>query len=275
MNIDKGYYNAMSISNHHIDELRSALQKFARLGMEKEMINVAYQMDSFKLLGPHRVTKAIRTNLINRLVVILFEDVSFREINTFIKCIQLIREWRINRDPFDTIANICSLICKSKKLREPMILFDQFGQTPDKQKAIDFITNTVNGEILNENIAFLYQNPQRAYNIMDAYKNSDEDLVDIIDFSLKEYKQKTRICDKSLFIVVPWLWVIHKNVLNWTRHLKPSTDYVISEQFELPDFIFDQHTKQGRKLGRGKEHFRAHGITVKNKDTFVWKILEN
>ena len=72
-----------------LDAVKSAIQKYARRGMHKEMHQAVSEMDAFSafddspLPTTQRAAKAIRTNMINRLKVILFEDVSFSQIGAF------------------------------------------------------------------------------------------------------------------------------------------------------------------------------------------------
>jgi replication-associated recombination protein RarA len=38
------------------------------------------------------------------------------------------------------------------------------------------------------------------------------------------------------------------------------------ERIEIPDFALDVHTKQGKKMGRGPEHFWTEGVILENED---------
>jgi hypothetical protein len=37
----------------------------------------------------------------------------------------------------------------------------------------------------------------------------------------------------------------------------------------IPDKVYDQHTAEGRRLGRGMEHFKAEGAQLQNKSNVM------
>jgi hypothetical protein len=69
--------------------------------MATEMLEAVSEIDAFKDkaysdsddVAVQRAAKAVRTNMINRLKVILFEDVSFSQIGAFTTVCEKIKEW--------------------------------------------------------------------------------------------------------------------------------------------------------------------------------------
>jgi len=121
-----------------LDAVKSAIQKYARRGMHAEMLQAVSEMDAFKAydnsdnVTTQRAAKAIRTNMINRLKVILFEDVSFSQVGAFTTVSEKIKEWEDDgRTDEKTLAEIVAIISHAKKLRLPSYLRASYGKGED------------------------------------------------------------------------------------------------------------------------------------------------
>lgn len=277
MKISGGIFGATSKSGHKVDELKSALQKFARRGMTQEMIEVAYELDKFRVYGNGSTAqKAIRTNMINRIKVILFEDVSFAEFGVFTRCIKLIKQWERARDDensFDILAQICAAICTAKKLRQTSYIRNKFKQTEKPQTKEDFI-NAISAGLYGDGLAILFQRPEVALKLLIQRQVDDDisqELRDSISYCMSEYERVSRDCDKALFLVVPWLWIMFKDTIRMNSDPLSLFDWKslsMDEQdcLKLPDYVYDQHTKKGKIMGRGVEHFRKESSMITNID---------
>lgn len=266
MSVTGGIFGAKSKSGHGVDELKSALQKFARRGMTKEMIQVAYELDKFRVYHPSPQQKAIRTNMINRIKIILFEDVSFAEVGIFKRCIQLIKEWEENRDDddsFNIIAHLCTLISSAKKLRQPSYIRNKFKDGVGMQTEETFMS-AINSAQYTDGLALFFQSQCTVLKLLGGRSELEK-------FCIKEYKRVSREFDKCVFLIVPWLWIMFKdrlrtdepmiNVFDW-KELRMDHD----ENLTLPEYIYDQHTKRGKRMGRGHDHFRKVASVAMNVD---------
>ena len=66
--------------------------------------------------------------MINRLKVILFEDVSFSQVGAFTTVCEKIKEWEDDgRKDETTLAEIAAIIAHAKKLRMPSYLRCNYG----------------------------------------------------------------------------------------------------------------------------------------------------
>ena len=80
------------------------------------------------------------------------------------------------------------------------------------------------------------------------------------------------------------LFTVHAGLLLVRKKLGPVIKEQVAElpeifPIELPDFVYDQHTAEGRKLGRGLKHFLEEGCKLENRaeeleDPFYRELLE-
>lgn len=89
--------NSVSVYNRGIDVLKSALQKYVR---RAQFDMVAYTIKEIYLFfqlaendNEKKTGRAIITNLINRLIVILHEEVLFVEVNRYLLCMEYIQKF--------------------------------------------------------------------------------------------------------------------------------------------------------------------------------------
>ena len=278
MKISGGIFGATSKSGHKIDELKSAMQKFARRGMTQEMIEVVYELDKFRVYGNGSTAqKAIRTNMINRIKIILFEDVSFAEFHVFKKCISLIKKWESARDDinsFDILSQVCSQICDAKKLRQTSYVRNKFKRKVSKNQTKEEFAEAIKSKKYLDGIALLFQRPEVALKLLVLRQVEDDickDLRELISYCLAEYEKIKRECDKTLFLVVPWLWIMFKDELRMKSDQVLFFDWKSLQMddqdcLKLPEYVYDQHTKKGKQKGRGVEHFRQESSRTTNVD---------
>ena len=80
--------NSVSHSGYSVDVLKSALQKYLRRRDEEKMVWCMEELYLFGILGRNeketRVGNAIVSNLINRMIVMMDEELSFRECEKYL-----------------------------------------------------------------------------------------------------------------------------------------------------------------------------------------------
>jgi hypothetical protein len=119
MNLGKikyGVFNCVSYNGFKLDVLKSGLQKFIRRGMVEKSLYCLNEILLFRRIGDEKRVKGIISNLRNRLLIILNEDIGMCNYNMFDYFNKKINEWEESKD--DRIINdIVYLFCKSKKVR--------------------------------------------------------------------------------------------------------------------------------------------------------------
>jgi hypothetical protein len=264
-----------------LDAVKSAIQKYARRGIRMKMLEAVTEMDSFSEFET-TPSKAIRTNMINRLKVILFEDVSFSQINAFITVIEKIKEWEEEgRTDNNTLAEIVAVIADAKKLRLPSYLRAMYGK--QEECSIDkaaFLSGIDNQKI--ECMEWIYHNDEEALKML-SERNfpGKEHVLPLITAEwkrLKPTKSKAGSNERFLFVIVPWLWIMYEsdaefNECAGTNNKSFTKKEIImaykSTNVMFDDYVYDVHTKEGKKKGKTVEEFRQNGSFVTNEDE-VW-----
>lgn len=276
MIIGNGRFGAISKSGHPIDVLKSAMQKFARRGKTDKMIAIAMEFDMFKYLGTNPATKSIRTNCLNRLKIIMFEDVSFSQFYVFRHVFEQLEKFeKRGRIEFECIERICTVISKAKKLRLPSHLNHAFKCVAqiDKIYTKAEFEDAIRAKTYSDGFWFIYQNPNKAEELLKE-RASDTPFESEIMLSLKEFnrlKRTRKHGEMMIFLVVPWLWIMHKEnlqdeVITEEDVNEEIPNYKDIDLTELPDYVFDMHTLEGCRKGKTREDFIINGSYVTNED---------
>lgn len=279
-----GRYSIRTIDGHTPDECKSAMQKYARRGIEDKMyysvqqLNslVRYSKDDREKVLP--TIKAVRTNMINRLSVILFEDVSFRSIATFEKVCSLIKTWKDSRsddvngnDGSEILKDICRCLSLAKKARQPSFLRNYYGHVDLEAKKCDFekmmrLPAQNQTPSFDYSFSWVYRHESDAVEwVREAKDFGNQRLIPLIQTSLSEWKRlKTspRESDRLIFLVVPLLWMKY----GWDEEPIQSNPKVceISHLDRFDEYVYDMHTGRGKT--KTKIDFVSQGSKVVNED---------
>jgi hypothetical protein len=263
-----------------LDAVKSAIQKYARRGMHSEMLQAVSEMDAFKAyddsdnVTTQRASKAIRTNMINRLKVILFEDVSFSQVGAFTTVSEKIKEWEDEgRTDEKTLAEIVAIISHAKKLRLPSYLRANYGKEEDCDlDKKDFLEGIDNKNI--KCVEWIYHNDKEALKMLEDRQFPGKDhILPMITAEwkrLKPTKSKAGSNERFIFVVVPWLWIMYDEDLREQDGGADVTSFSKKEiaaaynknDVEFEDYVYDKYTKEGKKRGRTTEE----GAIVANED---------
>ena len=111
-------FSSRSYSGFKLDVLKSGLQKYGRRRQLKKMVRCVLEMNLFKLFG--KKAQGIRTNMINRLKVMCFEELCFCRPDDFLRIMDKIYEWDENERQDDKLlVDICEIFVTSELLRLP------------------------------------------------------------------------------------------------------------------------------------------------------------
>ena len=112
----------VSRNGHRMDVLKSAFQKYCRRRLPDEAawcIREAIDIKNHvKCALDARVATAIRTNVINRLRIILVEEVSFCDWRTRVYCLKELEKFQ-NTDNVAHLENFVRAVCQGRILRLP------------------------------------------------------------------------------------------------------------------------------------------------------------
>ena len=110
-------FNCKSFFGYKLDVIKSGIQKYLRRRELEKMIWNVVEMDLFSRLEDKSAI-GIRSNLMNRLIVMLDEELCFCDWVSFLKCSRLLEEWNKNgRKDQKNLIGICKILVKSEMLR--------------------------------------------------------------------------------------------------------------------------------------------------------------
>ena len=274
MNIN-GRYSVTTADGHRADECKSAMQKYARRGNWPRMYYAVNQLNGFYHYESSTpvvkaTIKAIRTNMINRLSVILFEDVSFRYTAVFERVIELISLWKQTRETdagSDWLQTACQLLASTPKARQPSYLRNRFGYLKHSASSHEFKA-MVAAKRIGPELSWLYANEPLAAAWLKTVVFPSR-FQPLVAFALAKYQRllpSKRASDRLIFLVVPVLWIVH----NVTWEL-PTT---VAESEPVPvglkrfdEFVYDMHTQRGKNKDR--QQFVTDGALVTNEDALA------
>ena len=109
-------------SGHRLDALKSAVQKYLRRREEGKMLWCVAEIYSMHSLActpqEKQAAKGIVTNLINRLIVMMDEELLFADWATFLNCRRWITEFDAGgRSDFGPLVKVCRAMCAGELLR--------------------------------------------------------------------------------------------------------------------------------------------------------------
>ena len=114
----KTIFSSRSWSGLKLDILKSGLQKYGRRRNFLKMLRCVMEMNLFKLYGKRG--QGIRTNMINRIRVMCFEELCFCKPGDFIGIMRLISKWeKGERENDNILIDICNIFVHTELLRLP------------------------------------------------------------------------------------------------------------------------------------------------------------
>jgi hypothetical protein len=107
-------FSSKSYSGYEIGIVKSAMQKFLRRRMPSEMKWCVEEIYRFRSLARDekelKASKALISNLVNRIIVMMDEELLFNEWAVYLKCRFLIDKfWE--EDNVEYLYEICDLLC--------------------------------------------------------------------------------------------------------------------------------------------------------------------
>jgi len=146
-------FSSLSYYGHKLDILKSGLQKYLRRREEEKMLWCLGEIYLFKVYAnseqEKRATRGIITNLINRIIVMLDEELLFIEWDKYLIIYNLIEKFeKEERNDFVSLIKICKILCNSRLLRRNSDInaYFNFGMRKADSKKPEILEEMEEGE---------------------------------------------------------------------------------------------------------------------------------
>ena len=204
-----------------LDVLKSGIQKYIRRGNNEKALWCMAEYDLFRDFDTK--SYGIRTNMVNRLVVICTEDVGIANINTILDLdneLKIFEKYK-KTDKYksrEALINIINTMTNSKKIR----LFSHIRSTYMNPEFYKIVESRYPN--LYKNIEFIDPNILNKYKL----KNDKEevDLRNIIDKIISSFKHNDDIIFRH---IAKFLSIVSKNKGYVSRYRKRSGEYILWE----------------------------------------------
>ena len=299
--------NSRSWNAIPVDELKSGLQKYLRRRDEEKMVWCMEELYLFGVLGKNeketRVGKAIVSNLMNRLIVMMDEELSFRECEKYLIMREYLEKFeKSDRKELSYLRVICKILIEGDLCRRNSYgrswwchrlegegdvasdesYFEKFKvcfENEDESWAI-WMFKILNGGKSDGKKRFrrsenIYMIWEYLFDLEIVKKN--EKLKKVLNWKLKEFFKKDR---KERFIFLyasvdlcmyyngtwdeSWEEKYEMDLNNFKEMYKDGIDLEKRKRMKMDNFVLDMHTSAGKMLGKSKEDFKKEGCFVLN-----------
>ena len=242
-----------------------------------------------------KVSKALISNLVNRIIVMMDEELLFNEWAVYLKCRFLIDKfWE--EDNVEYLYEICDLLCGAKLIRYSSDVscyhmkmtiqaiedeedvyqkFEQFKIEMEKGDVVKAFRIVIH-LFLNKNEEKLKKRVLRRahpiYLIWDYLLNlekvnANENLKKAIVYRFNEFPKDRG--EKKLFLTSAISLCIYSERIDWSvnwMEISGVASEKIEGYLEIPSYAIDMHTKKGREMGKNRADFAKEGSLVVDED---------
>ena len=115
-------FSSVSFNGYKLDILKSGVQKYLRRREFNKMVWCVGEIYLFQVYAKSyiekKAAKGIISNLINRLIIMLDEEILFAECENYLLVRRYIEDFeKSNRNNFECLFKICHIMCQSKMIR--------------------------------------------------------------------------------------------------------------------------------------------------------------
>jgi len=242
-----------------------------------------------------KASKALISNLVNRIIVMMDEELLFNEWAIYLKCRFLIDKfWE--EDNVEYLYEICDLLCGAKLIRYSSDVscyhmkmaikaiedeedvyqkFEQFKIEMEKGDVVKAFRLAIH-LFLNKNEEKLKKRVLRRahpiYLIWDYLLNlekvnANENLKKSIVYRFNEFPKDRG--EKKLFLTSAISLCIYSERIDWSvnwMEISRVASEKIEGYLEIPSYAIDMHTKKGREMGKNRSDFAKEGSLVVDED---------
>lgn len=293
------YRNVVTLNGYQFDVAKSALQKYIRRGMVDQAQYMACELDAFRWVPDG---KANFTNFVNRVRVIALEDVGIGAPHELVKIGVLLENWltKDNNLLSENLTHLVQVLCKVPHsryyshvkmyyLKNPPIDIQKpvakhpLGDDENIREIVDQLVWCIENKddsavywilkILDK--PKLNTKRQRStdpgflvFEILEkTVKNKPEILVTSIELCRSWYKI-LKVKERFLCCLHPvYVWIFSDRIVvnpipSDSEPLKPYENVLLNKKFDLSEYVYDMHTKLGKKYGRDSTDFGVEGSLV-------------
>lgn len=292
--------NSDSFTGISTGVLKSGFQKSLRRRELGDMIWYMEELYLFSVLGKNekeiKTGNAILSNLINRIIVMLDEEMLFSEVERYLLVREYIELFKKEKK-VKYLKIICEVLYDSKICRRNSYSrsywFHRLGEcekVPDeicfqnfkdcfekgKEECMIWMFKMFYNEEKSDKIVFrrrkdnIYMIWNYLFHLEKVKKNKNIEKVlewKLNEFFVKERKERflflSSCIDICMFYNEKWENVkeyYDSRIEDYEIHLEHR------EKIIVKDYIYDMHTREGKRMGKDKKNFREEGCIVMNED---------
>lgn len=213
-NMQLRVFGGVSMNKLKTDVLKSGLQKYIRRGELEKALYCMVELDMFKALTGDKKVKGLRSNMRNRLIITLCEDIGISDWTIYNRIYKLFNLWEENRESNDNterkyLVEIVSYMARSEKLRLCSWVKGYYSYGYDSEELKNYYKGT-NFEENKNGCGFVF------------YKKGDsnevKEMIDGIVYNL----------NKNSDNVFYWIMKLLKSdALNGRRNRKSKKGYIV------------------------------------------------
>ena len=296
----KTCYNSVCESGYSISVIKSAMQKFLRRRKAQEMKWCVKEMYAFKSNASTevevKVGNAIFSNLKNRLIIMMDEELLFTEWAVYLKGRSL-----VEKGDLESLYKLCDILCESKLLRYPSDVACYYlkavtGDNPNfnKLESDDVHDSFVKfkSSVEEKNIKNVYywacklfscdeklekkvlRRSAPIYLVWDYLLKTNsvkenEKLKKLIEYRMQEFTKDRG--EKKMFLIASLSLYFYRDRLDWSIdwskiESKEQSNLLSEQKITIPEYAIDMHCAEGRLNGKDKKDFALEGSLVVDED---------
>ena len=299
-------FSSVCESGYGIDAIKSGIQKYLRRREPSKMKWCVKQMQMFAFGNNEiekQVGKGIITNLVNRLIIMLDEDMVFADWETYLHARSLLEKFQKDVKDIAPLYELCDVMCNSRLLRYGSDVACYYGKAVDglndnyEVTGLDSLTiqdlferfvSAINDKDIHLAYTWafaLFHNKRELtlekkiyrrdepiyilwqYIINETIKLNNNNLLRCLQYRLEEFYNKARP-ERKLFLVSAVALYFYRQQIDWTNKdmIVIESPIIEESEFKLDDYVLDMHCKDGRKLGKNTSDFANEGSLVVDED---------
>lgn len=293
-------FSSISQSGYKLDILKSALQKYLRRRETDKMLWCLSEIYLFKKLASveteKKACKGIISNMLNRLIIMMDEEMLFAEVGKYVKCMEWVKIFEDSgREDFKVVVKICKTMLGARMLRRNSDIYSYWWKAKNANananenenvNAMKRFTDAFeNGNNECYYWAFVlfhseekgksrFRRKDVVYEIWEYLfekVKTDETLRVCLEMKLKQFFVKNR-SERHIWLSSAISIVLHKDKVDVKEWNIEVTDDEVAELFrdrkklKIDDYAIDMHCSAGRQLGKKHADFGMVGCVVVDED---------
>tara|TARA_B110000858_G_scaffold91315_1_gene105505 strand:- start:1144 stop:3108 length:1965 start_codon:yes stop_codon:yes gene_type:complete len=303
-------FSSISQNGYKLDILKSGMQKYLRRKQFGDMVWCAYEIYKFELYActekQQKACNAIITNLINRIIVMMDEELLFAETERYIVLREMIEKFQENRKSSgETLILMCKCLVEGRISRrnsdlrswwshriinedyglDDTVYFERFVECFERKddECFKWMFKIFKGEKKGDTVR--YRRKDNIYMVWEYLFDTNVVKANsvykkVMDYKLNEFFKLGR-GERFMFLCSCIDMAMKCNtpedksreILSNLRELYVHGRWIdadllkkCNEYIQIDDYCIDMHTSQGRKMGKNKADFAKEGCVVVDED---------